>query len=266
MLASYGAGVGLASGNLDWSISCLPTWSGNPGRQRAATICVGRSEIAHVWLSNDTGQVAAWGFKVDLPRGFPIPDPLRFEVTEDEELERGAFLLGTGYQDFLDITADSGIRVAARAAAERSRERSYTRQSNWHNSRLAVFLELEHLNETTSPKTWDVPVEYVMNMVKSRRHQAAFRRQLWRSTDPAVCAVCGIAVEEILEAAHIIPDADGGPSTFENGLLLCANHHLAMDRKLFAWDGAGPVWADELGVKAKLGTLEGRFIQAPEEA
>lgn len=257
MLAAYGDGVGLSAGRVNWGISCLPAWSRNPGRQRAATICVGRTELAHVWLTRATGEVEDWGFRV--PGDFRLTAEIRHSVRTVDESERGRFLLGNGYQCFLDVTKNEGVRFAAAQAANRSREGSYRRQSNWHNPRLAVFLGLEEVAEAAA-ETWEVPVEYFLSMVKSRRHQAAFRRELLRSTQPTQCAVCGIAVQQVLEAAHIVSDAEGGAASFENGLLLCANHHRAMDRKVFSWDGFGPVWADETAVNANLGAFEGRFL------
>ena len=42
--------------------------------------------------------------------------------------------------------------------------------------------------------------------------------------------------EEILEAAHIIPVSEGGADIPTNTLILCANHHSAFDKHLFAFD------------------------------
>jgi putative restriction endonuclease len=50
----------------------------------------------------------------------------------------------------------------------------------------------------------------------------AYRRQ---------CAFCRFRHEELLDAAHIIPDRDpGGEPRIANGLALCALHHAAFDR------------------------------------
>ena len=40
----------------------------------------------------------------------------------------------------------------------------------------------------------------------------------------------------ILEAAHLIADADGGLPTVENGRLMCPNHHKAFDAHFFHLD------------------------------
>lgn len=40
------------------------------------------------------------------------------------------------------------------------------------------------------------------------------------------CCVCrGLSID--LEAHHIIPEAEGGPDTFDNAAPLCPNHHRA---------------------------------------
>ena len=47
------------------------------------------------------------------------------------------------------------------------------------------------------------------------------------------CAVCRLRRNELLEAAHIVPDADPlGVPTVSNGLALCGLHHAAFDMHL----------------------------------
>ena len=48
--------------------------------------------------------------------------------------------------------------------------------------------------------------------------------------------MCGITVEEVLQAAHIKAVKDGGNDDVENGIVLCANHHLMYDSGLFKFD------------------------------
>jgi putative restriction endonuclease len=48
------------------------------------------------------------------------------------------------------------------------------------------------------------------------------------------CAVCDIAVKEVLQAAHIRGKKDKGSDDPRNGLVLCATHHAAYDAELFA--------------------------------
>lgn len=50
------------------------------------------------------------------------------------------------------------------------------------------------------------------------------------------CAVCGLSVEGILQAAHLMPKKRNGSDDARNGLPLCANHHLAFDRGYWCMD------------------------------
>lgn len=49
----------------------------------------------------------------------------------------------------------------------------------------------------------------------------------------AICAVCTIAVPELLQAAHVFEVKDGGSDHPANGLVLCPTHHAAFDKGLF---------------------------------
>lgn len=68
-----------------------------------------------------------------------------------------------------------------------------------------------------------------------RPDQAAFKFAVVKRYGPA-CAVCDLALPEVLDAAHIVPDKDGGSSDPRNGLVLCATHHRAFDARLFDID------------------------------
>lgn len=50
----------------------------------------------------------------------------------------------------------------------------------------------------------------------------------------ASCAVCDIDAPEVLDAVHLADKAVKGSDHPENGLVLCATHHRAFDRGLFA--------------------------------
>lgn len=50
------------------------------------------------------------------------------------------------------------------------------------------------------------------------------------------CAVCGLNVQGLLQAAHLLSKKDGGSDDARNGLPLCANHHLAFDRGYWCVD------------------------------
>lgn len=121
----------------------------------------------------------------------------------------------------------------------------------------AVELEREwvrYLNALTAPDSAAVEGqdpyririvrEYAEALVRRRRHQRAFRALLLASRDHR-CAYreCGIDEQKVLEAAHIVPDSEGGEPSLENGLLLCRNHHRALDAQLLGFDGNEFHWA-----------------------
>lgn len=74
--------------------------------------------------------------------------------------------------------------------------------------------------------------QYISRLTKQRLHQAAFRRRVliaYRTT----CTMCRLRHEELLDAAHILPDADPRAEPIvSSGLALCKLHHAAYDADL----------------------------------
>jgi len=72
--------------------------------------------------------------------------------------------------------------------------------------------------------------EYITSEVKVRLHQSSFREKVIRAYQQQ-CAFCRLKHEELLDAAHIIPDSDPlGEPVITNGISLCKIHHAAFDR------------------------------------
>lgn len=77
---------------------------------------------------------------------------------------------------------------------------------------------------------------YVWGQVRQRLHQGAFR-DLVITAYRERCTVCRLAHPELLDAAHIIPDADEkGVPVVPNGLSLCKIHHAAYDNDILGID------------------------------
>ena len=72
---------------------------------------------------------------------------------------------------------------------------------------------------------------YVTRELQVRLHQRSFRERVLRAYR-SQCALCRLRHFELLDAAHIVPDGEGGPPDVPNGLALCKLHHAAFD-KLF---------------------------------
>lgn len=72
---------------------------------------------------------------------------------------------------------------------------------------------------------------YVTSSVRVRLHQRSFRERVLEAYQRQ-CAFCRFRHEEMLEAAHIIPDSHPeGEPVVRNGIALCTLHHSAFDRR-----------------------------------
>ena len=72
--------------------------------------------------------------------------------------------------------------------------------------------------------------EYVTATAVRRLHQSAFRERVLRAYRHQ-CAFCRLRHDELLDAAHIIPDTEPeGRPIVNNGLSLCRLHHATFDR------------------------------------
>lgn len=73
---------------------------------------------------------------------------------------------------------------------------------------------------------------YITASVQVRLHQKSFRERVIFAYQTQ-CAFCRLKHQELLDAAHILPDSDpDGVPIVSNGIALCKIHHAAFD-KLF---------------------------------
>ena len=61
-----------------------------------------------------------------------------------------------------------------------------------------------------------------------RLHQPVFRAQVLQAY--GACIICRLKHVDLLDAARILSDADGGQPVVTNGLAMCKIHHAAYDR------------------------------------
>jgi len=74
--------------------------------------------------------------------------------------------------------------------------------------------------------------KYITYLTQRRLHQESFRQRVLRAYHEQ-CAICRLRHDELLEAAHILPDGHPrGEPTIPNGLSLCKLHHAAFDRHI----------------------------------
>lgn len=98
--------------------------------------------------------------------------------------------------------------------------------------------------------------EYNERVSRIRVHQPLFRAAVLDAYERR-CAVCGLPFVELLDAAHIKPDSQGGTAAVPNGLALCKIHHGAFDTNII---GISPNY--EIRVRESvLDTFDGPTLQ-----
>ena len=70
--------------------------------------------------------------------------------------------------------------------------------------------------------------QYALGVIRRRLHQPDFRRRVLLAYERQ-CAICRLRHPELLDAAHIKEDAEGGEPIVTNGIAMCAIHHRAFD-------------------------------------
>ena len=101
---------------------------------------------------------------------------------------------------------------------------------------FSVAVDAQHIPSLSEPPVETAGREarraYVTVVTQQRLHQQSFRERVLRAYQ-GQCAVCRIRHEELLQAAHILPDGHPqGEPIVPNGLALCGLHHAAFDRNI----------------------------------
>jgi putative restriction endonuclease len=92
-----------------------------------------------------------------------------------------------------------------------------------------AYSGLDSAQELAEPRR-----EYITTTFRRRVHQQAFRYRVLRAYQSR-CALCRLRHDELLDAAHIVPDSEErGEPVVSNGLALCKLHHAAFDRSFLA--------------------------------
>ncbi|WP_235931674.1 MULTISPECIES: HNH endonuclease [Actinomyces] len=103
--------------------------------------------------------------------------------------------------------------------------------------------------------------KYVSRWTKQRLHQQRFRENVLSAYDMS-CAVCDMPHAQLIEAAHIVADADdAGIPVVANGLALCRVHHTAYDKHLLGIDESRRIHVAERA--RRLEEVTGRSALAP---
>jgi putative restriction endonuclease len=87
-------------------------------------------------------------------------------------------------------------------------------------------------NFKPDPNSLEARRAYITVLTQQRLHQQGFRERVLRAYREQ-CAICRLRHDELLDAAHILPDSHPkGEPIVPNGLALCALHHAAFDRNI----------------------------------
>jgi putative restriction endonuclease len=100
-----------------------------------------------------------------------------------------------------------------------------------HQFVVALEPDQRLLVEAGSVSISEVERRYNFATAKRRLHQPIFRSRVIHAYQRR-CAVCRLPFEQLLDAAHIKSDAEGGSAAICNGLALCKIHHGAFDANL----------------------------------
>lgn len=74
----------------------------------------------------------------------------------------------------------------------------------------------------------DLRRAYAERIVRDRLHQPLFRARVLTAYANR-CSLCHLGHDELLDAAHIKTDAEGGEPVVTNGIAMCKIHHAAFD-------------------------------------
>jgi putative restriction endonuclease len=84
--------------------------------------------------------------------------------------------------------------------------------------------------------------QYARATVRRRLHQPVFRERVLLAY-LSQCALCRLRHPELLDAAHLKEDSDGGEPVVPNGVAMCAIHHRSFDKNVL---GVRPDYMIEL--------------------
>ncbi len=136
---------------------------------------------------------------------------------------------------------------------------------------LSRQLTLPAIRTPESPmEIRELSKSYVVSTVQRRLHHARFRNAVLRAYRDR-CAVCGLRIRPLLDAAYVVPDRDPQPAMAINeGLALCATHHRAFDAHILRYDSDYCVriklperFTIGEGERAMLLAFEGKKLELP---
>ncbi|MFT3662550.1 MAG: hypothetical protein QM809_14580 [Gordonia sp. (in: high G+C Gram-positive bacteria)] len=178
-------------------------------------------------IAADQGVIAEMIDGVWIPRYFAVEPGVAEEITGRKRRVKGIECLG-----------QAGTYGAARC------------NNKWYGTSSADFSDadcplvtIDLDADSTEPELEaaialgdEIERRYAERVVRQRLHQPELRKMSLEHHGTA-CAYCGMDVPQIVEAAHLVADSEGGAASVENTRPMCPNHHRAFDVGLLVWDG-----------------------------
>lgn len=115
-----------------------------------------------------------------------------------------------------------------------------------------IFDQPELPTEELGSGLAETTVRYSYSIKRNRLHQKAFRERVLMAYGLR-CALTNLPLVDLLEAAHIIADSDGGSASVQNGIAMSTFHHTAFESNLMGIDPDGKIILSE----TVLGTRDG---------
>jgi putative restriction endonuclease len=125
-----------------------------------------------------------------------------------------------------------------------------------HQFVVALEQDQKLIPPNEPPAVQEIVKKYNERIVKTRYHQPLFRARVIHAYQER-CAVCRLPFTELLEAAHIRPDSQGGSARISNGMSLCKIHHGAYDSEII---GISPDYKIHVR-ESVLATFDGPTLQ-----
>jgi putative restriction endonuclease len=122
----------------------------------------------------------------------------------------------------------------------------FVEEFSFSSAKAKVVFAAPVLNEQT-PDGYigeSLEVKYGVGVRKTRIHQQGFRKRVLLAYGLR-CALTNLPMTALLEAAHIISDANGGEASVRNGIAMSTFHHTAYEANLMGIDADGKIHLSE---------------------
>lgn len=194
----------------------------------------------------------------------------RFAPYSDDELSEGLFkyhLERTGRDNHLLRVAHKNAipLVYFRGCADAEYEvifPVFVRGIDTISNSAVIEIGNHEIEIPSSAQVAEIDLEKGYRNENSQRriHQSAFRNRVLKAYRNR-CAISGLPIPQLLEAAHIINDSRGGMPWVKNGIALSRLHHVAYERNLLGIDPDNRVHVSRRVLKISDGPLLTEGIQ-----